>query len=118
MPGVVTARRFNGFYFQDPQPDADDRTSEGVFVFTGAAPPAGGRGRRPVVLVSGRVTEFRAGCTPTCTAPDFPAGNFGRPRSANLSITEIDRATVTADAAGGSIAPTVVGDGGRMPPRP
>ena len=38
VPGVVTARRFNGFYFQDAQPDADDRTSEGIFVFTGGSP--------------------------------------------------------------------------------
>ena len=114
VPGVVTARRFNGFYFQDPQPDADDRTSEGVFVFTGGAPPAAAA-VGAAVLVNGRVTEFRAGCTPTCTPPDFPAGNFGASAFANLSITEIDRATVTP-AGTGAIAPTVVGEGGRVPP--
>ena len=114
VPGVVTARRFNGFYFQDPQPDTDDRTSEGVFVFTGGAPPAAAAVGAAIV-VNGRVTEFRAGCTPTCTAPDFPAGNFGAAAFANLSVTEIDRATV-APAGTGEIAPTVVGDGGRVPP--
>ena len=35
VPGVVTATRFNGFYIQDPQPDRDERTSEGIFIFTG-----------------------------------------------------------------------------------
>ena len=114
VPGVVTARRFNGFYFQDPQPDTDDRTSEGVFVFTGGAPPAAAAVGAAIV-VNGRVTEFRAGCTPTCTAPDFPAGNFGAAAFANLSVTEIDRATV-APIGTGEIAPTVVGDGGRVPP--
>jgi uncharacterized protein len=110
----VTARRFNGFYFQDPQPDADDRTSEGIFVFTGAAPPpAAAVGA--AVLVSGRVTEFRAGCTPSCTAPDFPSGNFGSSAFPNLSLTEIDRATVAPGGAG-AIEPTLVGAGGRVPP--
>ncbi len=114
VPGVVTARRFNGFYFQDAQADADDRTSEGIFVFTGASPPAAaavGSG----VLVSGRVTEFRAGCTPSCTPPDFPAGDFGSSAFPNLSITELDRATVTPGGAA-TIEPTVVGAGGRRPP--
>jgi predicted extracellular nuclease len=114
VPGIVTARRFNGFYFQDPQPDADDRTSEGIFVFTGAAPPVAAA-VGSAVLVTGRVTEFRAGCTPTCTPPDFPAGNFGSSAFPNLSLTQIDRAVVTP-AGTGTIAPTVVGAGGRVPP--
>ena len=114
VPGVVTARRFNGFYFQDAQPDDDDRTSEGIFVFTGGSPPAAaavGSG----VLVSGRVTEFRAGCTPSCAPPDFPAGNFGSSAFPNLSITELDRATITPGGAA-TIEPTVVGADGRRPP--
>jgi predicted extracellular nuclease len=114
VPGVVTARRFNGFYFQDPQPDADDRTSEGVFVFTGGAPPAAAS-VGAAVQVNGRVTEFRAGCTPSCTPPDFPAGNFGSSAFPNLSVTELDRVTVTP-AGSGDIDPTVVGAGGRVPP--
>ena len=114
VPGVVTARRFNGFYFQDPQPDADERTSEGVFVFTGSTPPAAAT-VGAAVLVNGRVTEFRAGCTPTCTPPDFPAGDFGSSAFANLSVTQIDRAVV-APGGMGAIAPTVVGAGGRVPP--
>ena len=33
-PAVVTAVASNGFYMQDPSPDGDDATSEGIFVFT------------------------------------------------------------------------------------
>ena len=114
VPGVVTATRFNGFYVQDPQPDRDTRTSEGIFVFTGSPVPAAAV-VGAAVRVSGRVTEFRQGCTPTCTAPDFPAGNFGSSSYPNLTLTEIDRATVTA-AGTGTIKPTIVGRGGREIP--
>ncbi|MEP6922925.1 MAG: lamin tail domain-containing protein, partial [Pyrinomonadaceae bacterium] len=57
--GVVTAIRNSGFYIQTPDAnaDSDPNTSEGVFVFTGSAPPAA------VVLgnlvqVTGAVQEF------------------------------------------------------------
>ena len=40
VPGVVTARRTNGYFIQDPRPDRDSRTSEGIFVFTSTAPDA------------------------------------------------------------------------------
>lgn len=104
VPGIVTARSANGFWFQDPQPDADVRTSEGIFVFTGGAPTVTVGSD---VRVSGRVQEFRPGCTPTC-APTSSA-------FANLTITEI--VTPTATAVGvGTIAPTVVGLLGRVPP--
>lgn len=104
VPGIVTARSANGFWFQDPQPDADVRTSEGIFVFTGGVPTVTVGSD---VRVSGRVQEFRAGCTPTC-APTSSA-------FANLTITEI--VTPTATAVGvGTIAPTVVGLPGRVPP--
>ncbi len=33
VPGIVTALRSNGFYLQDPNPDTNDATSEGIFVF-------------------------------------------------------------------------------------
>jgi predicted extracellular nuclease len=114
VPGVVTARRFNGFYFQDPQPDADERTSEGLFVFTGGTPPAAAA-VGAAVTVSGRITEFRSGCSPSCAPPNFPAGDFGAAAFANLTTTEIDRATVSATGTG-TIAPTLIGAGGRVPP--
>jgi uncharacterized protein len=97
VPGVVTARRSNGFYLQDPQPDDDAETSEGILVFTGGAPPAAAAVGASV-LVSGRVDEFRFADSPE-----------------DLTITEITQPTVSA-AGTGSIAPTVIGPGGRVPP--
>ena len=98
VPGIVTAVRRTGYFIQDPRPDRDPRTSEGILVFTGSAPdPLLTPGT--AVTVTGRVTEFRAGGT----------------TSANLSITEISDATATRTGSG-TIAPTVVGRGGRVPP--
>jgi predicted extracellular nuclease len=97
VPGVVTARRSNGFYIQDPQPDRDKDTSEGILVFTNGAPPAEAAVGN-AVTVSGRVDEFR-----------FPTA------PGDLTITEITFPTVTP-AGTGSVAPTVVGKGGRIPP--
>ena len=99
VPGVVTAVRTNGYYIQDPRPDRDPRTSEGIFVFTGSAPdelltP------RTAVTVSGQVTEFRGGGA----------------SSANLSTTQISDATAVR-VGRGRIRPTLVGRGGRVPPR-
>lgn len=77
--GIVTGRRSNGFFLQAPDADADadPATSEGVFVFTGAAPPATAAiGNR--VIVSGTVIEF------------VPAADPGQ-----LNLTEISSPTVT-----------------------
>ncbi|WP_255987396.1 carbohydrate-binding protein [Chitinolyticbacter albus] len=71
VPGIVTLVVTNGFYFQDPQPDADPRTSEGLLVYTGSAPTVA---VGDSVLVSGRVAEFR------------PGGSGG---ATNLTITEL-----------------------------
>jgi predicted extracellular nuclease len=96
VPGVVTAASTLGIWVQDPQPDADNRTSEGVFLFSPSArPPVG-----TAVLFSGGVTEFKA-------------AGWG-PES--LSLTEIFRPTVTAVEGGSPIAPTIIGQGGRIPP--
>jgi uncharacterized protein len=109
VPGVVTATRFNGFFIQDLKPDRDERTSEGIFVFTGNPVPAAASVGN-AVTVTGRVSEFRSGCP--CDPPDFPAGDFGDSAYANLTLTEIDRATVTVTGTG-TIKPTVLGKGGR-----
>ena len=58
VPGVVTAVSSNGFWFQDPTPDADPATSEGLFVFTRTAPTAA---VGDAVTVTGTVAEFRPG---------------------------------------------------------
>lgn len=57
--GIVTARRSNGFFLQAPEAeyDADPLTSEGILVFTGAAPPAAAAVGN-TVRVSGQVQEF------------------------------------------------------------
>ena len=56
VPGIVTAKRSNGFYMQDPSPDSNDATSEAIFVFTSTAPTVN---VGDDVSVAGLVTEFR-----------------------------------------------------------
>ena len=55
--GIVTARKSNGFFMQEPDGnvDADENTSEGIFVFTGAGPTAT---VGDSVTVVGSVSEF------------------------------------------------------------
>ncbi|MEZ7005732.1 endonuclease/exonuclease/phosphatase family protein [Streptomyces sp. AD55] len=94
VPGVVTGVRDHGssrgFWFQDPRPDDDPATSEGVFVFTGSAP---GVEAGDAVTVSGTVSEFVPGGT----------------ASGNQSLTEITRPTVTVVSHGNPVpAPVVV----------
>lgn len=57
--GIVTGRKNNGFFLQAPDGEADNdpMTSEGVFVFTRSAPPAGAVVGSTVV-VRGSVSEF------------------------------------------------------------
>ncbi|MFC6878651.1 MULTISPECIES: endonuclease/exonuclease/phosphatase [Actinomadura] len=98
VPGVVTALTSNGFWMQDPRPDRNPATSEGVFVFTRTRPSAA---VGDAVRVDGKVSEFRP----------------GGPSSANLSRTEIDATATAVDAHGRPLPPPVViGPGGRRPP--
>ncbi len=98
VAGIVTAMRSNGFYMQEPNPDSDAATSEGIFVFTGAAPSVA---VGDSVSVGGTVTEFR------------PGGSA----STNLTTTEITSPTITVVSSGNPLpAPTVIGTGGRLPP--
>ncbi|HET8677775.1 MAG TPA: lamin tail domain-containing protein [Blastocatellia bacterium] len=53
--GIVTARKSNGFFLQDPSVDADPDTSEGIFVFTSSLPAVA---KGDAVTVTGQVTEF------------------------------------------------------------
>jgi endonuclease/exonuclease/phosphatase family metal-dependent hydrolase len=91
--GVVTAVSGLGFWMQDPQPDGDRRTSEGIFVFRGGSPAIG-----TAVTVSGLVEEFRPGDDPE-----------------NLTTTEISSPTVTPVGTG-TIPPTLLGKKGLRPP--
>jgi uncharacterized protein len=105
VPGIVTAVRTNGFYMQDTDPDDSDATSEGIFVFTSSAPTVV---KNAAVEVSGTVSEFRAGCEPSCAESNSAFDN--------LTITEIDRPTVYPAGTADPVAPTLVGAGGYEPP--
>jgi predicted extracellular nuclease len=99
VPGIVTWVTSNGFYMQDPQPDADPATSEGIFVFRSRqARPAVG----DAVSMTGKVQEFTS----------FP--------TSNLDVTELS-STFSTDmtvVSHGNPLPdaTIVGAGGRIPP--
>ena len=98
VPGVVTAVGSNRFYLQDPQPDADPATSEGIIVFTSSAPTVA---TGDAVTVAGTVQEFR------------PGGANGT----NLATTEIVTPTVAVSSSANPLPPaTLVGPGGRVPP--
>jgi uncharacterized protein len=59
VEGIVTVERSSSFWMQDPTPDSDEATSDGILVFgsgLGALVNVGDH-----VSVSGRVTEFRPG---------------------------------------------------------
>ncbi|MFD7581943.1 lamin tail domain-containing protein [Kitasatospora sp. NPDC059817] len=99
VPGVVTAVGPNGFWYQDPQPDNDPGTSEGVYVYTAGAPTVA---VGDSVTVSATVSQYR------------PGGSGG---TTNLSITELTAPSVTVIAHNAPLpAPTLVGPGGRVPP--
>ncbi|MGH9119096.1 MAG: Ig-like domain-containing protein [Acidimicrobiales bacterium] len=98
LPAIVTAKLGNGFYLQDPAPDADVTTSEAIFVFTSSAPAVN---LGDEVTVGGTVTEFRPGGA----------------ASDNLTLTEIASPTISVLSTGNPLpATTVIGNGGRVPP--
>jgi predicted extracellular nuclease len=89
VPGIVTVVRNNGFYLEDPNPDSNDATSEGIFVFTSSAPTVA---VGDSLLVSGTVNEFRPGGAAT-----------------NLSITQIVSPSISTLSSGNPLpAPTVI----------
>jgi predicted extracellular nuclease len=98
VAGVVTAVRPNSFTMQDAVGDGNIATSDAILVFRNGIGSTVAVGQ--AVLVSGTVTEFR------------PGGSA----SANLTTTEIVSPTVTPGGPGAAIAPTVLGQGGRVPP--
>ncbi|MGP4018402.1 endonuclease/exonuclease/phosphatase family protein [Saccharopolyspora sp. 5N708] len=98
VPGVVTGVRgfgpARGFWFQDPRPDADPRTSEGLFVFTGEQTPAVAVG--DVVSVDGLVAEY------------YPAAEGETPETTpNQSLTELSEASWQVTGQGGVPAEVV-----------
>ena len=103
-PAIVTALRSNGFYMQDPTPDADEATSEGIFVFSNAAPAVSVGSR---VTVQGTVAEFRPGCTPSCSATSSAFDN--------LTTTQLTRPTVNVIDTDHPLPPAVVVGQGQGP---
>lgn len=91
VPGIVTAVRTTGssrgYWFQDPSPDADPLTSEGLFVFTGTTTPAVVPGDS--VLATGRVTEYR-------------------PATGSQSLTELGGPVTTVKVTSGNALPAPV----------
>jgi uncharacterized protein len=98
VPGIVTSIRSTGFTMQDPNPDNDPATSEGIFVFGSSVVSQVHLGDS--VLVHGVVAEFRPGN-----------------EASNLSGTEIDSPVVTVVSSGNALPPVVIiGAGGRAIP--
>ena len=97
--GIVTAidtTGARGFWIQDPSPDSNDATSEGIFVFTGSTPTVA---IGDAVRVEGNVNEFRGSDTN------------------NLTITEIDSPVVSVLSSGNALpAAVILGTGGRLVP--
>lgn len=100
VAGIVTGVRgygsSKGFWIQDPTPDDDPATSEGVFVFTSSAPKAA---VGDSVTVTGTVSEYVPGGT----------------SSGNQSVTEITRPTVTVLSGGNPVPAPVVIDAQTVP---
>jgi uncharacterized protein len=100
VPGIVTGVRATGsskgYWIQDPSPDSNPATSEGIFVFTGSAPTVAAGDS---VLVSGKVQEF------------YPlASGDTVATTSNLSITELDQTGVSVVSSGNPLpAPIVLG---------
>ena len=97
--GIVTAidtTGARGFWIQDPNPDANDATSEGIFVFTGATPTVA---VGDSVRVEGNVNEFK-GSDPN-----------------NLTVTELDSPVISVLSSGTALpAAIILGTGGRLVP--
>jgi hypothetical protein len=94
VTGIKTAGG-RGFFIQDPVGDGDPNTSDGVFVFTSAAPPpAAAIGNE--VKVTGLVTEFVPGSDPVSpplteiTGPTVVVLSTGQPLPAPVVLTSTE----------------------------
>ncbi|MFD8425838.1 endonuclease/exonuclease/phosphatase family protein [Streptomyces sp. NPDC059466] len=96
VTGVRTYGSSKGFWIQDPTPDADPATSEGVFVFTSSIPKVAAGDS---VTVSGTVSEFVPGGAST----------------GNQSVTEITKPTVTVVSSGNAVPAATVIDSRSVP---
>ncbi|MER7488487.1 endonuclease/exonuclease/phosphatase family protein [Streptomyces sp. NPDC126497] len=101
VTGIVTGVRAygssRGFWIQDPAPDADPATSEGVFVFTSSTPKGVAVG--DAVTVSGTVSEYVPGGT----------------SSGNQSLTQITRPAFTVTSSGNPLPAATTLDARSVP---
>lgn len=98
--GIVTAVDTNGFYIQTPDAeiDADDRTSQGLFIFTSSAPTVNAG---DLLVVTGTVAEFT------------PGGS----NSGNLSTTQLTGPVISRISSGNALPSAIIlGNGGRAAP--
>ncbi|MFE0460328.1 lamin tail domain-containing protein [Kitasatospora sp. NPDC058965] len=104
VPGIVTAVRTSGtkgFWIQDPQPDDNPATSEGLFVYTSAAPTVA---VGDSVLVSGKVSDY------------YPlASGDTAATTSNLSVTELTGPTVAALSSGNPLPAPIVLNAATVP---
>lgn len=98
VTGIRTYGSSRGFWIQDPAPDADPATSEGVFVFTGSTTPKG-VAVGDAVTVSGTVSEYVPGGT----------------SSGNQSLTEITRPVFTVVSSGNPLPAATTLDARSVP---
>lgn len=96
VTGVRTYGSSRGFWIQDPNPDADPATSEGVFVFTSSVPKVA---VGDAVTVTGTVSEYVPGGVST----------------GNQSLTEITKPTVTVVSSGNAVPAATVVDAKSVP---
>jgi predicted extracellular nuclease len=120
VPGVVTAVRSTGskgFFLQDPTPDDNAATSEGIYVYTGSATPTVAVGDS--LLVSGKVSEYYPGGASTGILPttEITSPKISKLSSGNAvpAAVAIDASTFpdayAADASGASILGTALDPG-------
>lgn len=92
--GIVTGLKSNGFFIQEPDAtiDADPNTSEGIFVFTGSAPPAAAVVGNLMQVVA-TVTEFIPNADPQSpsltelTTPTVSLTSSGNPLPAPIVLS-------------------------------
>jgi uncharacterized protein len=92
--GIVTGRKSNGFFIQEPDAsvDADPNTSEGIFVFTSSAPPAAATVGN-LVQVTATVVEFVPNQDPLqpplteLVSPSVSLISTGNPLPAAVTLT-------------------------------
>ncbi|MEU6258172.1 endonuclease/exonuclease/phosphatase family protein [Streptomyces sp. NPDC047043] len=96
VTGVRTYGSSRGFWIQDPTPDDNPATSEGVFVFTSSTPKVA---VGDSVTVTGTVSEYVPGGAST----------------GNQSLTEITKPTITTVSTGNAVPAATVIDAKSVP---